>query len=115
MKRIYRFASIAAAATLMVVGGCEEDELEQKAPADAGAISGATENVCPDTVVALSVKAITGATGYVWYRDGEEVAETDLLDLATGTTSYTATTSGAYAVAGKNDVGVGKKSATVTV
>jgi hypothetical protein len=101
MKNIYQFACIAIAA-LMLISGCKEEE-QRPLPADAGAISGATENVCPAKTVDLSIRAVAEATAYVWYRNGEVISG------ASGA-SYTASQSGSYTVAGQNEMGEGGKS-----
>jgi hypothetical protein len=101
MKKIYQLACIAMAA-LVLIGGCKDEE-HQPLPADAGTISGATENACPEKTVALSINAVAEATAYVWYRNGEVIAD------ASGM-SYTVTESGSYTVAGNNTEGMGKTS-----
>ncbi len=70
-------------------------------PAEAGAISGASTNVCPVSIsVELTAATITGATSYQWYRNGTTVA-------VTNEPVYEATESGAYTIAGVNLMGVG--------
>jgi hypothetical protein len=103
MKKFYLFAYIAIAiAGLTLFSGCKEEE-QKPLPADAGAISGTTENACPAKTVALSIQDVADATTYVWYRNEEPISDAT-------TTSYTATLSGSYTVAGKNTEGEGKQS-----
>ncbi|MDR0565490.1 MAG: hypothetical protein LBG47_00395 [Prevotellaceae bacterium] len=107
MKHIYQITSIAAIA-LALAYGCKDEVEEKSLPADAGAISGAAANTCPDTAVALSVETLSGAAAYVWYKDGAVIPDAS-------SASYTAVASGSYQVAGKNDDGEGKKSAAHAV
>ena len=107
MKHIYQITSIAAIA-LALAYGCKDEVEEKSLPADAGAISGAAANTCPDTAVTLSVETLSGAAAYVWYKDGAVIPDAS-------SASYTAVASGSYQVAGKNDDGEGKKSAAHAV
>jgi hypothetical protein len=112
MKHIPFFLS--AAACLALVVACDNndntpEEPEQPAesalPEAAGALQCDAQNTCPDTTVTLAVGKITGAAAYVWYKNDTVVAQTPA-------NTYTASTSGAYSVAGSNATGVGSKSAT---
>lgn len=107
MRNIYQIAGIAVTA-LALAYGCQDEVEEKSLPADAGAISGAAANICPDTAVALTVEAVSGAAEYVWYKDGEVIPNAL-------SATYAAVASGSYAVAGKNDDGEGKKSAAHAV
>jgi len=70
-------------------------------PDDAPEIQGPSEG---ETSVALTVADIPNAATYAWYLDGTKIS-------GATTTSYTATKSGKYQVAGVNSAGVeGKKS-----
>jgi hypothetical protein len=69
-------------------------------PSEAGAISGANSNECPNIEVLLSVAPIAGADTYEWYLDGTLIGSTTAPE-------YAATVSGAYVVAGKNATGEG--------
>jgi hypothetical protein len=99
--KMYVAGALLCIAALFVTMACEKDE--KSAPGAAGAITGATENVCPTPSVDLSVGEIEGATSYQWYRNGTA------LDGATMQT-YTVTQSGTYTVAGVNSEGEGAKS-----
>lgn len=69
-------------------------------PPTGGAISGDGYNTCPAVTIALTTTIISNTTSYVWYKDGVEITTTT-------TPSYTATESGSYTVAGRNDGGTG--------
>ena len=73
-------------------------------PAAAGAITGATENVCPAVTVVLTIGAIERAESYVWYKNNTAIPGATL-------TTYTVTESGVYKVAGQNTAGFGDASA----
>jgi hypothetical protein len=76
-------------------------------PADAGNITGDTSG-SKGSVVSLSIGKIENAVTYKWYKDGVMVQNTASM-------TYDARESGAYKVAGVNNVGEGKASAEHTV
>lgn len=82
-----------------------EPEPDSELPADAGEISQEEQE---DGSILLSVEEIEGAETYRWYKDDEEVQNTE-------ERTYLAQESGVYKVAGVNDVGEGKASPSVTV
>jgi hypothetical protein len=107
--KMYVVGTLVCAATLFAVVACEKDEEKKAAaPAAAGAISGASENTCPATTVALSVAAIDGATAYQWYNGTAKISGATAV-------SYTVAESGSYTVAGVNEQGEGAKSAVKVV
>ncbi|WP_393077622.1 chitinase [Streptomyces sp. LN704] len=98
-------------------GAYYADDLSLVGPGvDAGqppaAPTGLTAGTVSSSTVALSWSPVTGATGYVLYRDGARV------QTATGTSAtvggLTPSTSYAFQVAATNDAGESAKSATVT-
>ncbi|MEV6531069.1 glycoside hydrolase family 18 protein [Streptomyces sp. NPDC051639] len=98
-------------------GAYYADDLSLVGPgADAGqppaAPTGLTAGTVSSSTVALSWSPVTGATGYVLYRDGARV------QTATGTSAtvggLTPSTAYGFQVAATNDAGESAKSATVT-
>lgn len=107
--KMYLAGALMCAATLFAAVSCDDKEENlPEAPAAAGAITGATANVCPAHDVSLSVGEVKNAESYQWYKDGAKITGATV-------TTYTATASGEYAVAGVNSVGEGTKSAAHAV
>jgi len=69
-------------------------------PDDAGPISGANDNVCPEIDVLLTIDPIVNAVTYQWYKDGVAIP-------GATTTEYLVTASGTYNAAGVNGTGEG--------
>ncbi len=99
MKKICFSLMIGAA---MLFASCKDDP-KSNPPAAAGAISGLETNTCPVRTVVLSVEAVANATSYQWYKNGAEITG------ATAST-YEATATAAYTVAGVNNDGAGAQS-----